>query len=303
MENKELIKKWLNGEEITPAERSVLEQIPEYQKYQKIAEAAARFRKPEFDEQKHLNKLKERMKKSRPGKGRLIHLPAALKIAAVLVLLLASTFFIYYNTPKSYTTGTGEISLVELPDNSDVRLNAESKIKYYPQKWDANRKVSLEGEAFFEVEKGSTFIVNTENGSVQVLGTSFNVSTRAGFFEVTCYEGSVKVTYSNRETILLPKESFRVLENKINESIAVPEESPGWINQESSFRGVPLKLVLAEIERQFGIRIEAESVDREQLFTGSFSHADRLSALQAVTIPLGLEFRIKEDNKVILYEE
>ncbi len=290
----------MNGE-ITPAERPALEKLAEYREYKKIAESASCFQPPEFDEEKHLQKLQERLKKS-PGKVRPLHIPSLYKYAALLVLLLASAWFIYYNTPETITTGTGEISFVSLPDNSEVRLNAESKIKYFPRKWEDNRNLSLEGEAFFEVEKGSNFTVETSQGTVQVLGTSFNVKSRNGFFEVVCYEGSVMVTRSGKETILLPKEFYLVIENKVHEGTAIPEEIPGWVNSESNFRDVPLKFVLEEIERQFGLLIEAENVDQKQLFTGSFSHKNRDTALRSITIPLGLKFRVTAENKVILYE-
>lgn len=302
MENKELIKKWLNGE-ITPGERPALENLQEYHDYKRIAEHASRFQKPPFDEEGTYSRLQERINKKPAGKVRKLHFPAMLKIAAVLLLLLASGWFIYYNTPKSFTTGTGEISFVELPDNSEVRLNAESKIKYYPRKWNGSRSLNLEGEAFFEVETGSRFTVETNQGTVQVLGTSFNVKSRPGFFEVTCYEGSVIVTFNSREEILLPGEFYKVIENEAKAGTTEAGNMPAWISRESSFEAVPLKFVLAEIERQFEIKIEAGNIDREQIFSGTFSHLDLEVALKSITIPLGLEYRIGDDSKIILYEE
>lgn len=302
MENKELLKKWLNGE-ISPEERVLLEKLTEYRDYRKIVEKASNFQKPHFNEEKNLHLLQERTKKSRTRKGRLLRLPTVLKIAAILVVLFASALFIYLNNPDSVTTGTGQISLIELPDNSQVRLNAESELKYYPRKWNGNRAVSLEGEAYFEVEKGSKFTVETNKGTVQVLGTSFNVKSRPGFFEVTCYEGSVKVTHSGRENVLLENEFFKVIEDQIQTGTTEAEETPGWVKKESTFRGVPLKFVLAEIERQFGLKIIADNVDGEQLFSGSFSHADLEAALKSITIPLRLGYRIESGHKVKLYEE
>lgn len=198
MENKELIRKWLDGE-LSPAEWDVLKTLPEYREYNKIVENSARFQKPDFDTERNFAQLQDRLrntgrsKNNGKGKVRSIVIPSALKIAAVLVVLLTTGWFIYYNSPTSISTGTGEIAVYGLPDNSEVRLNAESKIKYYPRKWDGNRSLSLEGEAFFEVEKGQKFEVQTSQGIVQVLGTKFNVKNRPGFFEVTCYEGSVRV--------------------------------------------------------------------------------------------------------------
>lgn len=302
MENRELIKKWLNGE-LSPTERAVFEKTPEYHNYKKIVEKAAHFQKPQFSEEKSWHLFKERLQKSRSRKGRLLRLPVLLKIAAILVLLFASGLFIYLNNPESIITGSGQISLLDLPDKSQVRLNAESKVKYYPRKWNGNRTLHLDGEAYFEVEKGSDFTVKTSEGTVQVLGTSFNIIDRPGIFEVTCFEGSVRVIHSGRESILLKNESYKVIEGQIQPGTTVEEEIPGWVNNESSFRAVPLKFVLAEIERQYGLQIIADNVNGEQLFSGSFSHSNLENALKSITIPLGLSYSLETDNKVKLYEE
>jgi len=50
----------------------------------------------------------------------------------------------------------------------------------------------LFGKAYFDVDKGKTFTVKTDLGTVQVLGTRFDVESRDSIFKVVCYEGSVK---------------------------------------------------------------------------------------------------------------
>src|SRR5690606_37791808 len=69
-----------------------------------------------------------------------------------------------------------------LSDSSIVHINSGTRLKY-PVKFLKNkdRMVFLEGEAFFEVSKSKTasFIVNTDNIDIRVLGTKFNVSSYA----------------------------------------------------------------------------------------------------------------------------
>jgi Fe2+-dicitrate sensor, membrane component len=65
-----------------------------------------------------------------------------------------------------------------------VNLNSSSQLSYSKNKWDSKREVTLNGEAFFKVSKGSTFDVITLNGKVSVLGTQFNVKQRENYFEV-----------------------------------------------------------------------------------------------------------------------
>lgn len=102
---------------------------------------------------------------------------------AAAVLLLAGAFFILNNNQSEaqmlvLETGEGEEKEVQLADNSKVWLNENSKLTY-PRQMDGDyRKVTLEGEAFFDVTKNSQkqFIITTRNSEVKVLGTSFQVS-------------------------------------------------------------------------------------------------------------------------------
>ena len=77
-------------------------------------------------------------------------------------------------------------------------------------------------------------------------------------------------------------------------------QNPSWIQQESSFNRIPLDQVIAELERQYDIKIKVEGVDTSKLFTGSFTHTDKKIALEAVTIPLKLSYKI-EGKTVIFY--
>ena len=69
---------------------------------------------------------------------------------------------------------------------------------------------------------------------------------------------------------------------------------------ETSFEKIPLKQVIAEFERQYKLKVSFKGVDETQLFTGTFTHKDRNIALQSITIPLKLSYRI-ENNHVTLY--
>ena len=71
------------------------------------------------------------------------------------------------------------------------------------------------------------------------------------------------------------------------------------MQQESSFTGIPLDQVIAELERQYDIKIKADDIDTSKLFTGSFTHTNQKIALEAVTIPLKLSYKI--DGKTIVF--
>lgn len=302
MENKKLISKWLN-DELTPRELEKFKKSEDYQAYKDIVENATGFLKPEFDTVKGLQDLKKRLSDRKETPVKKLNFESVYKIAAVLVLVFASGVFFWLNSPEVITTGASEMAVHELPDHSKVKLNAGSKIKYRSSKWEEERKVHLEGEAYFQVEKGKKFTVRSEQGEVTVLGTEFNVKDREEYFEVFCYEGAVKVTVANRQVILKEGKAVKVINGDLQIIQDFDKSAPGWTFRESDFDAVPLKHVIAELERQFNLRIETRDLDMNQLFSGSFNHDNIEIALKAVTIPLQLKYRIESDKKVLLYEE
>ena len=160
----------------------------------------------------------------------------------------------------------------------------------------------LNGEAFFKVAKGKKFTVSTNAGTVSVLGTQFNVENRAGFFEVTCYEGLVSVLYNNKERKLPAGTSFLVVNGKIMSDTAPKNGQPSWVNNESSFKSIPLKYVFAEFERQYNVKVKTENVDVNQLFTGTFSNTALKIALESISIPSNISYKLEGEN-VLFYGE
>jgi len=75
--------------------------------------------------------------------------------------------------------------------------------------------------------------------------------------------------------------------------------APLWLNNESEFTEEPYTEVLAEFERQFKMKIISESVNTKVLFTGGFNNKDMNSAIKSITLPLNINYRIK-DNEIIL---
>ena len=83
-----------------------------------------------------------------------------------------------------------ELQLVTLPDGSLVELNAGSRLTYS----NTSRKVELQGEAFFQVQKDEVqFVVSTGISKVVVLGTAFNV--RSHDDRVTVAVNALKTRY------------------------------------------------------------------------------------------------------------
>ena len=299
MKNEKEILKWLNNE-LSSEEIEDLKQSEDLQTLEKIAHYASQLETPKVDAHAALEAFKTRNHFKKKTKVRTLNFKAFYRVAAVLVVMLTSAYFLFFNNTKSFETQIAQTKTVTLPDNSEVILNAASKLTFNEKKWADKRALTLEGEAYFKVQKGQTFNVNTTSGVVTVLGTQFNVKERKNYFEVNCYEGLVSVTYNNKTIKLPPGKTFRVINGTIENVEDFNVQNPSWIQQESSFNKIPLNQVIAELERQYDIKIKIKDVDTSKLFTGSFTHTDQEIALQAITIPLQLSYKIK-GNTIIFY--
>lgn len=299
MKNEKEILKWLNNG-LSSKEIEDLKQSEGFETLEKIAHYASQLETPKVDAPVALEAFKLRNKTKKEIKVRTLNFKTFYKVAAVLAILLTSSYFLFFNNTTSFETQIAQTKTFNLPDNSEVTLNAASKITFNEKKWKEKRDLSLQGEAYFKVQKGQTFSVNTSDGIVQVLGTHFNVKQRDNYFEVHCYEGLVSVTYKNETVKLPPGKTFRVINDIIENVEDFNAQNPSWIQQESSFNQIPLNQVIAELERQYNIKIKVKDVDTSKLFTGSFTHTDKEIALQAVTIPLQLSYSTEGKN-IIFY--
>jgi transmembrane sensor len=299
MKNEKEILKWLNGD-LSSQEIEDLKKSEGSETLEKIAHYSSKLETPKVDAQQALDHFKARNKSKKETKVRTLNFKTMYRAAAVLVVLLTSAYFLFYNTTTSFETQIAQTKTFHLPDDSEVLLNATSKITFNEKKWDKKRDLTLEGEAYFQVKKGQTFSVNTADGVVKVLGTHFNVKQRKNYFEVSCFEGLVSVTHNNETIKLPPGKTFRLINNTIEEVPDFNAQNPSWMQQESSFDRIPLDQVIAELERQYDIKIKTEGVDTSKLFTGSFTHKDQKIALEAITIPLKLSYKI-EGKTIIFY--
>lgn len=297
MEENYKLAKWLAGD-MTEEELAAFQAEPDFAIYNNIKKYSSELATPNFEEDKTLAAILASPKKE----IKTISLTQNwfFRIAAVLVIGLG-LFFSYKNIATSTEFAeNGVQNTFLLPDHSQVVLNSGSKIQYKKWNWDNNRSLELNGEAYFKVAKGQKFEVNTSLGKVTVLGTQFNVKQRDNRFDVTCYEGKVKVNYGDTEQIITKGMSL-AFEN--GQSIAIPEnsvQSPEWLQNEMVFYQANIKSILGEFERHFDVTLELKSNDNSQLFTGTIPAKDLDIALQILTTTYHLEPTKVSKNKIIL---
>jgi len=220
-------------------------------------------------------------------------------LAASLLLLVG----IFWATQRDVQTvaiaGNAQQKVVILPDGSKVSLNSGSQMAYSQNHFVKKRELSLSGQAFFEVKKGSHFQINTPNGKVEILGTSLDVVSRNEAFKVTCITGKVKVSTNESSAIILPGESVeKQQKGLVKTKEAEAEKLIAWRSGEFHYRNAQLISIFAEIERQFNVSVEGLGLEN-RTFTGYFSNKNLQEALDIVCIPMGLRYEI-ENNKVIV---
>jgi len=294
MKKEDLIIKWLDNN-LSEKELQAFEQLDAFSIYTKMDKAAQSFKAPHFDVDSAYANLKTVQNNSKPSAPWKRYLSG---IAAALVLTLGLYFTFQYSPDTQILAQNSEKIESTLPDTSEVVLNAGSSISFNEKTWSDNREIDLKGEAYFKVAKGSKFTVRTPQGEVVVLGTQFTVNARENFFEVVCFEGLVQVNYEGVIHELPGGKSFKVYGNKQFDNTTVKVE-PTWLLEKSSFISIPYVEVVQELERQYGTSISMDQGLNETLFTGSFTHANLETALQAITIPLNLSYTIN-GNEVVL---
>ena len=298
MDREILHKKWL-ADEITPTELSKIEAFDDFKLSKKILLEATKFKANAEHSHNGYDALKIKLANNKKSQSK--YLKFVLPLAAMLVVALGIFTLWGPNNETVFETGLSNTKIITLPDQSTVTLNAESKLAYNSETWESERSLTLYGEAFFEVVKGSTFTVNTKDGSIQVLGTKFNVNTRKDYFTVSCYEGKVLVKSGLLDQNLFKNNSVSVINGLVHLN-TIQSESPTWLQHYITFNNVTFDIVISELERQYAIKITKNSVVLNRVFSGSFTHQDVKEALTSITAPMKLNYQFLSSNQVEIYE-
>ena len=229
--------------------------------------------------------------------------PARIKplLKWVLTAAAALALVIWINSTKGhqYISFSGDQQSIELPESSQIVINAGSDIRY-KNNFSNKREIKLNGEAFFEVQPGSTFTVLTDQGTVTVIGTSFNVIARPERFEVSCFTGKVLVQKDGQESIkITPGEKVVETNEILQKTTFIPTGGPSWMNGKFTFEDQPLSVVVKELERQFGVEVTLAEGIEDLKYTGLFEKGDLNEALDLIMWPRHLKAEVN-GKKVII---
>ena len=261
---------------------------------------------------------------SKPTK--LINLRSYLKYAAILIVALFIGFSaseLRYSFTSDQTdeecnefyAPEGQISEFKLIDGTRIWLNSGTRIKV-PVSFNAKHRILfMEGEAFFEVTKDPKhpFYVHSNELSVKVMGTSFNVSAYQSEenSEITLIEGKVGIKERNGERLAMlepgqqlvyEKATGRKLKHEVDIS---PYEA--WRDGKMIFKDRSLEYISERLERWYNVEIDFKEETISQLkFTGTILKNKPLGqVLEVITLsaPIRFEIQVNPDqkNKVMLY--
>ncbi|WP_313184423.1 FecR family protein [Sphingobacterium siyangense] len=207
-------------------------------------------------------------------------------------------------------TPLGGIYQITLPDGTKVWLNARSSLKY-PMSFAKNeRRVSLEGEAFFEVTKDSArpFKVLSKGQEIEVLGTAFNVNAYPDntAIKTTLVNGKVKLSndkrYSEAIYLLPGQQSTNTNNGKIQLANVDTAPFTAWKEGLFYFDETPLSDALQQIGRWYNVEVKYKGEVPQTHFYGRIKRSKPLRDVLDVLEEGGLRFELsKSDEKNILY--
>ena len=202
----------------------------------------------------------------------------------------------------------GEFKVI-LSDGTKVWLNAGSSL-HYPVAFVGNaRRVSLSGEAYFEVAKqaGKSFVVEAGDAEIQVLGTHFNVNAYGdeNAVRTTLAEGIVKVSKAGESRLLKPGEQASLYKQtgEIKVSDADVELAIAWTNDLFHFDNTNIELIMREVSRWYNVEVVYATRDLgKKNFSGIMSrYADVASLLQRLELTGVIHFKV-EGKKITVMD-
>lgn len=254
--------------------------------------------------------------------------------AAVLLFVVSYTLLMPGNrhstVPKmaanTVSTKAGSKSKIQLPDGTEVWLNAESRIEYNESFNLRTREVKLTGEAFFDVVKNKEkpFIIHTAQMDVRVTGTAFNVRSYPdeSTTETSLLRGAVEISLHNnpeKKYYLKPNDKLVINNNLTALADIQPEAAQQetdkplvhmkkvninkeendvtetmWVKNKLAFDNETLEKILAETERWYNVQIEIKNTNAGSFrFTGVFENKPLTDVLEALCLASHLHYQVK----------
>lgn len=260
----------------------------------------------------------ENLKIKLPQEKKKIHLWSKLKYVAIIVGLIALGALLPLNSNESKIAHTiikaplAQSASIVLADGSEVYLNSGSHICYNEFNTCSERRVFLEGEAYFIVHKNPNkqFIVETQNYEFKVYGTTFNIQAYPEDSLVTTHlvEGSLGVNKIGKPEFIVLKPSQTLVSNPYsNISRLSKGNTISWHKGEVYFKDESLESICKKLNRWYNVDIVIENNElRKKLITGTIIKDKPLyQVLEVLKIVSGIDYQMTshsvKKNKIYIY--
>lgn len=241
------------------------------------------------------------------------------RLVAAACIFLGITFFgAYYlgknrsgeqTVAQTYYSMTGK-SKVILPDGSEVWLHSNTTLSYNSDFKGNSREVTLTGEAYFNVKHDSKkpFIVNTNDVSVKVHGTKFNVNSYSSADDiiVSLYEGSVSMKAAGKNVFLKPGEEgyFDMHKKTLEVYNGDVEFAKSWTNDYLRFKDKNLRYVCRYLSKWYAVNIDIDpNIDDNQSYTFTLRNETFEEVIRIMARINAIDYRFDESNKLILKQK
>lgn len=233
-------------------------------------------------------------------------------IAGVKIFNEPTTGIVSYNVDDSAEDGWNTINIpnggeykLQLPDGTEVWLNSETSLRFPSRFATASREVFLSGEALFKVTSNAAhpFIVHSGDRDVQVLGTTFNISSYEddATWQATLVEGSVSVHAADHETLMKPDQHYTYYRENGSESLNTVDTQyyTAWVDGRFYFQSANLEDIVRKLQRWYNFEIAYDDYAiREMRFTGyADKHHPIEEFLEMVEMTNDVHFKV-EGTKV-----
>ena len=268
---------------------------------------------PQVDTEKAWQQVSQKLQ------GETINLPRRLwiyfqRVAAILLLPLIMTFSVLYyyaghpakeesDRLVEVRTNPGMTTQLDLPDGTPVHLNSESVLRYPVAFAEAERRVELEGEAYFEVEKDPKrpFVVKAPHQTeIEVLGTTFNLEAYSSEPELhaTLLTGKIRFAYT-KGTATQAVELEPGYKLIYDVATAMPhllttkgETEVAWKDGKIIFDATPLPEALRMLEKRFHVRLNLRNSRlQDEAFSGTFTTQRLERILEVFRLSSGIRWR------------
>jgi ferric-dicitrate binding protein FerR (iron transport regulator) len=201
-------------------------------------------------------------------------LTRAAVIAGIVVGIAALTYFLFTNNPgkvvpMAIIRATDSVKSNSLPDGSQVVLNRHSQLSYPSRFTGDKRVIQLNGEAFFQVtpNKKKPFVVHTNDVTITVVGTSFNVRSRGDTTEIIVETGIVQVTVDQQTVTLKAGEKVitRQKEAVLEKQTTTDQLHSYYRSKKFVCDGTPLWKLVEKLNEAYNVHIVIERPELRNL--------------------------------------